>query len=511
MTKAEKNFILRRLEEMDNNRKRKSHLEFMKHTWRKGKKNPMVEGFHTKVICDRIDKAFEDFRNGKSTYLKISVHHRSGKSDILSRYLPPHFLGEFPDCEVMSTTYKKSLTEKFTSFARNVFRSAKYKELYPGLALSKESNAKSYWEIVHAKTQESTNGSLFGSGLSSGITGSGGHLVLVDDPLSGRRDAESLTIRNGVWETLTDDLLTRLAPTHIVIMLGTQWHYDDPSARLENEMKKDPDFPQFEILRFPARAKDYKGPGKYPNEYLFEERYSKKWYRTQYATLGKYGAAALLDCDPIMRSGNILSTDGIVWIESNDPSIPTETGAQWARVWDLAHTLKQRTGGDPDWTAGTLMAFTYKEGDDIPHLWIKHAARFRFGATKRDQLIRMHAQKDGRFAKQCVETSIDSKDAFQYLKNSISDISWTDIDISGDKVVRCAPLEPIFETIGHVHVVRGAWNDAWLDEILKFDGSDSGHDDQIDNLSAGHFFLVSKKARMFPKEIRDAMAARRRR
>ena len=236
----------------------------MDYTW--AKTEPFVKGFHTRKICERIDRAFETFRNGKSTYLVVNVHHRSGKTDLLSRYTPPHFLGEFPECEVMSVSFKAALTEKSTSFARNIVKSEKYAKLYPNVGLSQEANAKAYWEIVDKRTNKPTFGKLFGSGLSSGITGSGGHLVLCDDPLSGRVAAESSTIRDNVWDAFANDLMTRLAPVNIVIVLATQWHWDDPCGRIEKAMKTDPDFPRFEFLRFPARAKDYQEmsiPGSY--------------------------------------------------------------------------------------------------------------------------------------------------------------------------------------------------------------------------------------------------------
>ncbi len=346
LSEAEELELLQLLEEESRDKARTSHLEFMRYTWQKGQAEPFVEAFHTRAICARIDQAFQDFREGRSTYLKISVHHRAGKSDILSRYLPPHFLGEFPDCEVLSTTYQKGLTQKFTAFARNIFRSEKYRELYPGLGLSAESNAKAYWEIVNEKTGLPTQGKLFGSGLSSGITGSGGHLVLVDDPISGRRDAESPTIRDNVWDALTNDLLTRLAPVHIVIILATQWHWDDPQGRIDREMKVNPSFPRFETMTFPARARDYRGSGSYPGKYLFLERYDEGWYESQYAVLGRYGAAALLDCSPQIRPGSILSTDGIVYHKPQD--MPGDLELLWARIWDVAHTGKQRVKDDPD-------------------------------------------------------------------------------------------------------------------------------------------------------------------
>ena len=481
---------------------RRRHLDFMAYCWRKTE--PFVIGFHTRKICERIDKAIADFRRGKSTYLIINVHHRSGKSDILSRFLPPHFLGEFPECEVMSTTYKAGLTEKFTSDARNIFRSEKYNRLYPEIALSPESNAKAYWEIVDAKNNNPLGGKLFGSGLSSGITGSGGHLILCDDPLSGRGDAESKVIRDNIWDAITNDLFTRLAPVHIFIMLATWWHEDDPSGRIREAMKDIPGFPKFETLSFPARAEDYRGEGKYPGKYLFLERYPESWYKSQRAMLGKYGAAALLDCNPSVRSGGRLSTDGIVYVDS----MRVTKDKRWARVWDLAHTAKQRAGSDPDWTSGTLMAFETKPESPVPYLYIADVKRTREGAKKRDELIKETARKDGVYVKQAIENTIDSKDAYEYISDAIQEISWTKLSVKGDKAARATPLESIFETPGHVIVQRGEWNDDWINELLQFDGTGRHHDDQVDNLSAGYAYLVAGGAG-FDEDIRQEMAALR--
>lgn len=467
------------------------------------KNDPFIPGFHTRAICARIDQAFEDFRNGKCTYLKINVHHRSGKSDILSRYTPPHFLGEFPDCEVMSVSFKAALTEKFTAFARNIVKSPRYAELYPNIALSKESNAKAYWEIVDKETGTPTFGKLFGSGLTSGITGSGGHLVLCDDPISGRAAAESATIRENVWSAIADDLLTRLAPVHIVIFLMTTWHWDDPSGRITRAMESDPDFPQFEELTFPAKAEDYRGPGKYPGKYLFLERYPEQWYKTQYAILGKYSASSLLDCNPIPRTGGMLSTVGIDYVDK----IPIDTTRSWARVWDLAHTAVQRNSDDPDWTSGTKLAFERRAGDDVPYLYVADVARTREGAVKRDQLIKTKALADGVYVKQAIENTIDSKDAYEYISRAMPELSWVKITDKGDKAVRATPLEAIFATPGHVIVQRAPWNDDWISEIIRFDGSGQDHDDQVDNLSAGYALLIGDG--LFDDAVRTGMAALR--
>ena len=473
-------FYMRKLVEI-----RLSHLSFMDFTWLP--KEPFIHGFHTVRICAKIDEAIERFRKGQSTYLLISVHPRSGKTDLVSRYLGPHFLGEFPDKEVLQVSYQASLASSFSAFGRNVVRSEKYQELYPNVALSDETNRKDDWVLVERGAP--TGGRLYATGLQSGLTGNGYSLGILDDYCAGRAEAESKVFRENSWKAFTDDFMTRRAPVHIVIVLATWWHIDDITGRIKKEMEKNPDFPKFDILSFPAKADDYRGEGKYPGEYLFEERFGKEWYRSMYATLGPYSAASLLDCNPQIRTGGRLSIEGI----SVETEMPSATDIQWYRVWDLAHTSKQRGGDDPDWTSGTKLSFQLRDGDPVPHLYVADVKRTREGAAARDPFIKLTASADGPNVEQGIENTIDSKDAFEYISQAIPDISWTELEIRGEKGARATPLEPIFAAPGHVHILRAEWNDAWIDEVMRFDGLGKDHDDQIDNLSAGYDWQIGQR------------------
>ena len=464
------------------------HLDFIMYCWPKKEDDPFIVGFHTQKICGRIDLAFADFRAGKSTYLLINVHHRSGKSDIVSRFLAPHFLGEFPDKEAMQVACTAPLAKKFGGYARNIFKGRRFAKLYPDVSLSKDSSAKHFWKIKSAD-HEGVDGKLFSCGLTSGLIGSGFHLGILDDYCASRADAESAVMRDKTWEAFTNDFMTRSAPVHMVIILATQWHWDDISGRIRQHMKDNPNFPRFEELVFPARAADYRGPGKYAGKYLFSERYSRQWYENQYATLGKYAAAALLDCNPYQRQGGVLSTDGIIIHDDIDLDFPSETDVRWMRVWDLAHTAKQRQKDNPDYTSGTKLTFVMRENDSIPHLYVKDVKRCRKGARSRDNFIRMISSLDVRFVKQGIEDSLDSKDAYHYIRSAIPGVSWTKIIVKGDKLVRATPLEIIFEAPGHVHIARGSWNDPWIEEVIRFDGLGTTHDDQIDNMSAGYEYF----------------------
>ena len=458
----------------------------MQWCWQKAE--PLYVGMHTREICRLIDEAVKDFRDGKSTFLVIKVHFRAGKSDIVSRFLPPHFLGEFPDKDVMVVSYGQSLSETFSKFSRSLVCSQKYKELYPDSELNGGVQSWGFKNHIGVVTE---------SGLTSSITGKGGHLLICDDYCASRADAESEVIRASLWEHFTNDFLTRRAPTSIVIVLATPWHVDDIIGRIERKIDEtsedyDPDFPEFKVISFPAmdgdveigiRNKEKYGDKKYHLEkihykYLFPERFNEEWYKSQFASLGVYASSGLLQCNPQIRGGNLIDCSKIVF--HNDlKDFPV---VKYYRVWDLAHSERQRMKDDPDWTSGTLL--TYIKKGDVWELWIKDVARIRANAPERDNFIRAVSEKDGGGVTIAVEASIDSRDAFLTMQTIFNGRRTVrSIQTKGDKVARMSYVEPIFEA-GHVHVLRGEWNLDWLNEVKEFPSGK--HDDQVDNISAGY-------------------------
>lgn len=486
------NQVIPSLDELKAEKIKRSHLAFMQHTWMK-KTEPMVVGLHTREICKAIDQAIVNFRNGESTYLKVKLHPRGGKSEIVSKTLPPHFIGMFPDCEIMDVSYSQTKAAEFSKFGMNLVRSPEYLQIFPDVVLDKQTEGN--WNIrLVTDLPGSRQGGVYGSGLGAGLTGRGAHLGILDDYYGSRQIAESPTMREKTWSAFTDDFLTRLAPVHIVIILATQWHEDDIHGRIENKNNPehedyDPDFPVFKSLSFPARAELYHTPSDYPGEFLFLERFSVEWYRTQYATKTAYSAAALFDCNPIPKGGGILNTLHIKYYSEAEAKEKWPKFLRWWRVWDLAHTAKQTVKEDPDFTGGTKLSYfnsgrnTFNE--PIWDLYIYDFSQFREKAPQRDAKIKDIAKKDGAAVKIAVENSLDNKDAANYLATALSGIrSIKAVNCKGDKVERCEPIEILFEQ-GRVHVIKAPWNKAWLDSLQRFDGTGKTHDEAVDNLTAG--------------------------
>lgn len=160
-------------------------------------------------------------------------------------------------------------------------------------------------------------------------------------------------------------------------------------------------------------------------------------------------------------------------------------GLKAVRYWDFAAT-EAKEGTDPDWTAGC------KLGTDGRDYYILDVARFREtpGATK-------HKMKEKARHFDGYETTI----AWEEEKGSAGKFNTHDLcgfflgyvtypdPVTGDKVERAKPIAAAAEH-GHVFMVEGLWNTAFLSEISQF-GSGKGHKDQVDALSGACKILSS--------------------
>ena len=412
------------------------------------------------TVCIQVENENGMFLCGKSF---IPTHN----SEILSRKLPAHFLGLFPDSKVILCGHTQALTEGFSKTSRNLILTPEYRKLFPNIKVDTGSSSAAHWMI---KDHE---GECFASGLLGSLSGQGYNLGLLDDFCRNRADAESDTMREKMWDAFTNDFMTRKAPVSITIVLATPWHVDDIIGRIKKKCKEDPDFPHFNFLKFPAMS------DKYPQGVLFPERFGKQWYTQQRAVLGDYGFQSLMQLEPVKRSGNMLNTE---CIQRHLTTADWPKNLRWLRVWDLAHTAKERAKSDPDWTSGTLLAFN--EIDGLPHLWIRNVTRMRLNAPERDEQIRHITNQDGPYVRIGVGNSSDAKDTIATMRKILKG-KYTVLSVpeKKDKVVRATPLEAIFKA-GNVHVVQGEpWLDDWIAELSAFPYGP--HDDQVDNLSAG--------------------------
>ncbi len=392
-----------------------------------------VQGLLNQVTAGIIDR------------LIIELPVRHGKSELITVRYPVYRLERDPALRVIVGAYNQQFASKFGRKSRRLAERR--------LHLAGDRTAVDDWE-----TDE--GGGYRSIGVSAGITGQGGNLIVIDDPVKNRQEAESETYRERVWEWYKDDLWTRREPGCAIIVVMSRWHEDDLIGRLLVEQGQGGE--QWVRCRLPALAEEDDPLGREPGEALCPERFDEAALHTAQTVLGSYSFAGLYQQRPGPREGGFFK---LAWFDYVDRVPP---GARWARGWDRAATQ-----GDGDWTAGVLMArlgTTY---------YVTDVVRGQWAPGTRDSIIRKTAEGDGiqvRIRGE-QEPGAAGKDAALAFVALLSGFAVHIAPRSGDKEDRADPLASQAEA-GNVKIVRGPWNKAFLDELTAF--PTGAHDDQVD-------------------------------
>ena len=177
-------------------RARRGLLDFITFT-----KSDYNVNWHHELMCQKID----DLLDGKIKRLIISCPPRFGKSEIVSRRLPAYVLGRNPDASIIACSYGTDLSSRMNRDTQRIIDTPEYAELFPETCLSRSSvrtattgtflRNTDIFEIVDHQ------GIYRSCGVGGGITGMGFNAIgIIDDPIKNREEAESITVRNKIWE-----------------------------------------------------------------------------------------------------------------------------------------------------------------------------------------------------------------------------------------------------------------------------------------------------------------------
>jgi len=230
-----------------------------------------------------LAKELEMVETGETSRLIITLPPRTGKSQQASVYFPAWFLGRHPDKEVMVCSYGLELAQGFGRQARSVVMGEEYQRLFP-LELDQASAASSRWNTVQG-------GGYYALGVGGPATGRGADLLVVDDFLKNREEAESRTVKDGIWSWWMSTAYTRLSPDGKVVIVATRWAQDDLIGRLLEQG-------EWKIVKFPLIA-DADEPHRKKGELLWPSRFDRKRVDEIRKTLSTYEFSALYQCQPL--------------------------------------------------------------------------------------------------------------------------------------------------------------------------------------------------------------------
>lgn len=278
------------------------------------------------------DRALTDLATGSISRLIIEMPPRHGKSELVSHYFPPWYLGSFPDRKVILCSYGDDLASDFGLAARRVIE--EFGPEYFGLSVDASRASRNDWRIaVHG-------GGMVSAGVGGPITGKGANLLIVDDYCKNSEEAISESWRRKTLAWWSSTAYTRLEPVAACVVMATRWHKDD----LIGELLRGEE--QWTHIRLPALAEDNDPLGRQPGEALWPSRWPVEALEDRRRMLGPAWWQALYQQRPTAHEGAEFPAEwfGDIWSEgfpdsfelsalAVDPSKGRDTGDYSAIVF----------------------------------------------------------------------------------------------------------------------------------------------------------------------------------
>jgi hypothetical protein len=268
-----------------------------------------------------MDAFIEAVKRKGSPRIIISIAPRVGKSTIVSEFLQAYILGMMQTWEVVSCTYNQTLADTFGRKVRDRLQDPKFLDLFD-VELDKRSQSADYLRLTKG-------GSYTAVGMGGALTGKGATVLVIDDPVKDRAQAESQIESDNAWDWYSSTARTRIHPGGGIIIVQTRWAVDDLTGRVLDAAAKDPNADQWTVYSFPALAEEDEKHRK-KGEALHPERYDRDAYLRIKATIEPRDWAALYQCKPYVETGAFFHVDTIKYYKNLPDELAYCLGADYA-------------------------------------------------------------------------------------------------------------------------------------------------------------------------------------
>ncbi|MEZ2224409.1 phage terminase large subunit [Rhizobium sp. RCC_161_2] len=418
-----------------------------------------VHGWHIDAICRHL----EAVTSGEITRLLINVPPGTMKSLLCGVFWPAWEWGpkNRPELRYLGSSYSEHYAKRDSRRMRDLVASEWYQTLWGDRVRLTRSG-----EMAFANKRTG-----FRQGVPfSRLTGGRGDRVIIDDPHS-VDGAESEAERLSTIRTFRESVPTRLNDPQrsAIVVVMQRLHEADVSGTIlalglgyEHLMLP----MEFEPERCCRTSIGFTDPRTEEGELLFPERFPRAVVERDKVPLGSYAVAGQFQQRPSPRSGGLFQRGDFEIVDA----VPA--GAKCCRAWDFAAS-KARPGRQPDWTVGLRMA----EADGI--FYVETIARGRWSPAEVERNLKNMATQDGPtvMIRMPQDPGAAGKADAETKIKLLAGFPIKVLSITGDKATRAKPASAQAEA-GNVKLLRGEWNEAFLDEICAFPNAQ--FDDQVD-------------------------------
>jgi predicted phage terminase large subunit-like protein len=417
----------------------------------------MIDTWWQRDVAKHLMIFWRDLQAGRRPALILQAPPQHGKTEQVTDFVA-WCAGQDPNLRTIFGSYSDELGMKVNLSLQRLFDGPHYRVVFPKTKISDTfatntvSGGSGRWMRNSSLLEYVwTRGSFRNTTVMGQINGMGLDLGVIDDPIKGRAEAASKTIRDKTWSWFTDDFFGRFSNDAGFLMIMTRWHLDDPAGRwLEH-------FPNTKVLRYPAIAeRDEKHRAK--GEALFPEMKPLEFLAQRRKVLTEAGWQSVYQQSPIAAGGDMFPTDRVGIIRSVDRSEVKRS----IRYVDKADT---EDGGA--YTAAVLM-HEMKDGTTV----VEDVIRGQWLSLERDKRIMQAARADATTCRRYQlwfeqEPGSGGKESAEASARKFKEFAVFLDKVTGAKEVRAEPYAAQVQS-GNVRLVAAEWNRAFLEEHEQF-------------------------------------------
>lgn len=430
--------------------------------------------FH-KDLCDRVQEFVEKPTDKAYEIMIINTPPQHGKSTTLTETLPSWYIMKHPDHSVIQVSYGDDLAERFGK--RNLEKVKEFGNIFgvevdPKKATSREFQIKGH------------KGRMISKGIGSGLTGHSGHLIVIDDPVKNREQADSERTRDAVWNEFIDSIVSRTQAGSKIVLIMTRWHEDDLAGRILENM---PDITTYVNYECECEHPEDDPLGRNEGEALCPEmgkgdEWLKEFKAVFTSEQGMRSWYALYQGHPTIQEGNILKKE---WWQYYDPA---KTPKFDQMVMSVDATFKD--GERNDFVA--ISVWGKVENRIYLVKMINEHLNFN-GTIHKMRLLKAHYPRIGAIY---VEDTANGTAIIQTLSHEILGIIPVSPDKSKEARVNAVSF---FIEAGNVYLPEGdPITYKFVEQCAKF--PNDKHDDMVDSMSQALYKLgYSRKGRVINK------------
>lgn len=470
----EKNKVLRRMQVNVNDVVatlcKQSFYDFILEFWECIVNEPFVNNWHIKYLADELQEIAERvFRGEDKKYdLIINIPPGTTKSTVASILFNAWVWTRMPNAGFIGSSYTHSLAVEMSRKTRTVIKHEKYRACYPEIKITYDQDAKGHF--INTK-----GGARMCAGVDGDIVGRHADFIIIDDPLNpkgARSELDTINANIFINETLWSRKKNKAITPMILIM--QRLSENDPTGMMLKEWEN------IKHIALPATTEGAIKPSELKEHYvdglLDPKRLTRKTLEEAYLK-GEYFYAGQMMQSPIPLGGAMFHVDQL-HIET---AIPTKWKMKM-RYWDKAGT--KDAGAN---SVGVLMG---KDMDD--HFWVLDVVKGHWDTAKRERIIKMTAEIDGRRLLVGIEQEPGSGGK-ESAENTVRNLAGWKVRVdrpTGDKAQRADPFSTQVNS-GNVYLKKAPWNKDYIEELRYFSLENSKYKDQVD-ASSGAFKFVSK-------------------